>query len=744
MVIQNTTVPTTTASTTGTLTCSTTTVALNSTLSGMNYTWTAPSGGSVSTASTQATTASGAAGIYTISVVDPANGCSYTTTTAVTQNTAVPTSSASSTGTLTCVTSTVGLNSSLSGMNYTWTAPSGGSVSTNSTQATTASGAPGDYTLTVMDSSNGCTYTTTANVPQNIAIPTGVSAGSNQTLTCPSNSVTLTGSVSTPTNPTINWTGPNVCGTATTLVTSACAAGAYTLTVTDPLNGCSTASMVTVAPNAGSPTVTVSSSTLVIDCNNATRSVTVTSTPNTDVTFNWSPSPSSVSAIGDIATFNIANTYICTVTNTLSNCSTPVQVVVTTNTVAPSIAITGTQSLTCANPSAVISTTTSASVTYTWTGTLVSGQGTGTVTVNAAAIYTVNITDAANGCTNTASTQVVSDSNAPVATISVTSTNSVITCGNTSVNLLANVTPTTATYSYTWSPSGGNAAVANVTAPGIYVVTVLNPSTGCQQTSQPITIISNTTPPSATVNNATIACGASSTGIGGSAITTATNASFNWTTSGTGTIVGGSTSSPTVNASGQYVVTITDNNNGCTSTASVNVSQANVTAAFTANPLSGTAPLDVNFTNQSTGASGYSWNFGDLSSVTNISGATNPSHTFNTIGTYNVVLTASNGACTSTATISIEVLENSSIIVPNVFTPNGDHSNDVFKITSTGLETLNCDIFNRWGLKLFTISSPNDSWDGGSAVDGTYFFILTAKGFDGKEFKEQGFISLFR
>ncbi|MBC7696326.1 MAG: gliding motility-associated C-terminal domain-containing protein [Burkholderiales bacterium] len=907
-VTQNTAVPTTTASSTGTLTCVTFTAGLNSTLGGMNYTWTAPAGGTVSTNSTQATIASGAPGDYTLSVLNSSNGCTFTTTANVSQNTTLPTgvsagpsqtltcpsnsvtltgsvstpsnpiinwtgpsvcgtattivtsacsagdytltvtdplngcstssmvtispnagsptvtisssalvldcinaaqsvtvtstpntnviyswspapsslsasgniatfntpntytsivtntvsncstpvqvivtqstslpiTVASSTGTLTCVTSTVDLNSTLGGMNYTWTPPSGGSVSTNSTQATVASGAPGDYTLTVLDPSNGCTYTTTANVTQNIAQPTGVSAGPSQTLTCPANSVTLTGSAGTPTNPIINWTGLNVCGTATTISTSACAAGDYTLTVTDPLNGCSSSSMATIFPNAGSPSVTISSPTLVIDCINAAQSVTVTSSPNINVTYNWNAPPSSLSASGSIATFNTPNTYICTVTNTLSGCSTPVQVVVSQNTTAPSLTITGSQTLTCAAPNATISVNTNptSGLTYVWTGTLISGQGNDSVVVNQAGTYSVMVTNATNGCTNTASSQVIADTNVPVATISVTSTNSIITCQNTSVTLTASVTPL-GTYSYTWSPSGGNGAVATVTSPNLYSVMILNQSSGCLTSAQ-ITITGNTTLPSVTVNNATIACGSTAAGIGGSAITSATNASYSWSTSGTGTIIGGSTSTPTINAAGIYVVTVTDNDNGCTNTGTVNVSQTIVTAAFTANPISGTAPLDVNFNNQSTGATSYSWNFGDASSLSNTSSATNPAHIYNTIGTYTVILTALNGACTSTAAISIEVLENSSIIVPNVFTPNGDHSNDVFKITSTGLETLNCDIFNRWGLKLFTISSPNDSWDGGGAVDGTYFFILKAKGYDGKEYTEKGNINIFR
>jgi PKD repeat protein len=66
-------------------------------------------------------------------------------------------------------------------------------------------------------------------------------------------------------------------------------------------------------------------------------------------------------------------------------------------------------------------------------------------------------------------------------------------------------------------------------------------------------------------------------------------------------------------------------------------------ANFTGTPLSGTAPLVVNFTNTSTGSpTSWSWTFGDGGTST----AQNPSHTYTAAGTYTVSLTATN-ACGS-------------------------------------------------------------------------------------------------
>ncbi len=68
------------------------------------------------------------------------------------------------------------------------------------------------------------------------------------------------------------------------------------------------------------------------------------------------------------------------------------------------------------------------------------------------------------------------------------------------------------------------------------------------------------------------------------------------------------------------------------------------TADFSGSPTSGEVPLTVNFTNLSTGAASYSWQFGDEGTST----AANPSHTYTEAGTYTVALTATN-SCGSDA-----------------------------------------------------------------------------------------------
>ncbi len=75
-------------------------------------------------------------------------------------------------------------------------------------------------------------------------------------------------------------------------------------------------------------------------------------------------------------------------------------------------------------------------------------------------------------------------------------------------------------------------------------------------------------------------------------------------------------------------------------------------AAFSAVPTSGSAPLNVSFTDESTGSpTSWKWYFGDSTNSTD----QNPVHTFSKPGIYTVSLTVNNPGGSSTKTISAYV-----------------------------------------------------------------------------------------
>ncbi len=90
----------------------------------------------------------------------------------------------------------------------------------------------------------------------------------------------------------------------------------------------------------------------------------------------------------------------------------------------------------------------------------------------------------------------------------------------------------------------------------------------------------------------------------------------------------------------------------------------------------------------------------------------------------------------------------SSIIVPNVFTPNNDGLNDAFRVTHENIVEYKINILNRWEHVVYESSNIEERWDGNyngkECSEGTYFYFITAKGLDGEIYNYKGSLSLFR
>jgi len=341
------------------------------------------------------------------------------------------------------------------------------------------------------------------------------------------------------------------------------------------------------------------------------------------------------------------------------------------------------------------------------------------ITVSAPGTYSVS---GSNACGQSSASITIDPGVAPAVSI----TGGTTLCTGSSLMLTA-----TGADTYLWNTGDPNASTL-ITTTGTYTVTGTN---GCGQDTASVTVVP-VAPPVVQINGNLLICpGASTT------LTASSGVTYLWNT-------GATTQSIAVSAPGVYFVSVS---NGCASaTAQAEVENVAINAAFTATPASGAPPLPVSFTNSSTPPNAsWSWAFGDGSSST----SSDPLYTYTSSGTYVATLTMTVDGCTDEASMTIVVepseQEPGTIIVPNVFSPNGDGQNDQLLVMTTGISNLNMDIFNRWGQRVATITRADQRWDGRDlsgvkVVEGTYFYALQARGDYGTTFERSGHITVLR
>ncbi len=717
---------------TGTITClvlaPSTTVTSNPS-SGITFAWSGPG---IVGSSTNAAVTGSVAGIYNLLVTNTSNNCNNTISYNITANNTPVTPTVNSSNLITCVTSS-SITSNVTGVGpftYLWSGPS--SFATSAPNFTTSQ--QGVYTLTVTNTSSGCTGTSNITAAGNFTAPsTPVIAANNITLTCSSGNATVITASSTGAI-TYSWTAPGT-GAITSGSSSATASvtgtGIFTVVAIGG-NGCNTAFFpvtATISPASGAPATSLNTNSLSITCSVSNPSATANTTV-TGVTYSWSPSTGIAgSNTNATVTFTQSGTYSVVVTNTTSGCSASggsLVVNVTNNNSQPNASVTVIPTINCTNTVVAINPTftPSAGLVYLWTGTNIVGTTTNSsVQTNSNTPLTLSYTNTSNGCVNSLTVSAVANNVVPTLSLTSNSGSNNLTCSTPTLNYSATSTPTSGV-TYLWS-NGATTPNINVIVAGTYSVVATNTVSGCQ-TAQNFTVGGGSTLPSYTAaSSAVIPCGSSTTNLNASS--TNTNVTYIW--AGIGILNGATTSSPIVGNAGTYTLLVTDNTTSCTVTQTVSVSNSSVVAQFTANPVTGPSPLTVNFTNQSSGALTYNWNFGNGTST-----QTNPTNVYTNTGTFTVVLTSSSGVCSATATLIIDVKEGLGII-PEVFTPNGDQYNPTFEIK--GLDSYpnnSLQIFNRWGNPVYNAKPYKNDWIGTPNVagktgsdklpTGTYYYIL--------------------
>lgn len=550
----------------GIVTCAQPNLQLDATASSsgpeIQYQWFAAGGGNIVSGGTTATPTVNAAGNYTIQVTNTETTCASFASKAVTANLDAPSANAGPSKQISCAdpqATLEGSGSSGANFSYLWTATDGGNIVSGGTTLSPLVNAGGTYTLQVTNSTNGCTQIAATTVT---GTPAPTIATTNGTLNCVVSSITLNTNTNA-VSPTFSWTGPNGFSSSVQHPTVN-ESGAYQVIVTDSITTCTSTATASVVNDTNAPGASATGNTLTCVIN----AVVITgTTPDTNSTFAWT-GPNGFQSNMQSPTVGEAGTYNFVVTDTLNGCTSTAAATVELNDTPPTASVASPGNLNCNIQQIQLNGTGSSqgtNISYAWTasdgGNIVSGENSQTPLVDASGTYAILVTNADNGCTQTASVAVAQS---PSVIASIANQSNVRCNGESNGEATAAADGGSGALSFAWS-NGETTETINGLSAGAYVLVVTDSENCTASTSvvisQPSVLLANASATSQSAfgeNDGTATANPS----GGTS-----DFDYNWDNGETTQTISGL-------APGNYSVVVTDAN-GCTALQTVTVNAFN-------------------------------------------------------------------------------------------------------------------------------------------------------------------------
>ena len=679
---------------------------------GATYSWTVPSGATITSAPLNSNSITVNYGVSSGSIIVTATtACGSATSIATMTLIPSPTITATANTTL-CAGGSATLNAN-GGASYTW-APGGSnatSISVTPTITTT-------YTLTG-DNGIGCANTSTVQVTV-VSSPTLV-ISPNFTV-CPNAAHTFSASGAT----NYTWT-PNIflnTNTSGTVISTP------TITTTYTVDGS------TVASCTDTKTVSITVSNTVVVTASAT-SPTICPLGNTALNasgaagYTWTPSLSLNSPTGGTVTATPSSSQTYTVIGATGTCTNSAQVVVTVTT-NPVITV-ATSPTICSGSSAGLNA--SGANTYTWSpsaGLTPTVGANVTANPNTTKTYTV-VGSSAQGCS---SFTTVTVSVVQVPNLSTSSNPPSICAGKSSTLSVFGAN------TYTWSP-----------------VASLNTANGASVIASPIINTTYTVFGSNTLG--TVSCNSNAnitvTVIPNTIVTTSRNDTICVNTNTIITSSGGDT------YSWNPAVSLTSPN------ASVTIAQPIVTTVYTITASTGglcpgtntvqvfvrplptlnagvdtTINIDETYVLHGTGSVPVGFLSPDgvplichYCPIVEVHPLQTTCYTLEAVDKF---------GCKNYDDICINITKNWDVFIPNAFTPNGDLDNEYFIPKGFGLAQINMSIFDRWGVEIFQETDTKLGWDGkykgAICQQGVYIYQIETTSMGGVKFKKTGHVNV--
>lgn len=576
MVFGDSTIPTAVTSVNGNLDCNNSSVVISgigsSTGANIIYQWYV--GGSVILGESSLTLNVTIPGDYTLEVTDTDTGCSNFSAITVFEDVAPPFVVISSSGTINCAVGSVILDGvgSSSGANiiYEWIDNSGTIIGTDMTMIVNSTGT---YTLTVIDNTNGCTSSQSVIVTEDFTSPIA-DAGPDMILNCGTTEVVLDGinsSVGFEFNYQWLTTNGNILSGESTLNPVVDTEGIYELFVTNVTNGCTTIDQVIVSIGL----LLDLGEDIYFDCNLTEMTIVGNLIPTgPDYIYTWTTNDGTIDSGSDTPspTISSAGTYIINVNDPANSCSNSDEITVFD--FSDMVLVNENMSLNCdpqlPNVLEASLQLSNLDLSYIWTtndGNFVDANDILNPTVDAVGTYILAATDNANGCTANA-TIVMGDMLLPTAVINIIGF-SVLDCNNAGIVLDGSGSIPIPAVSFEWSTNGSvisSDLTVEAVAAGIYELVVTDQN-GCSDMTQ-IEITENTSEPIFTIPAVVnLNCNNNFTEEVGVVLADPNlNISYEWFDPNGNVVITDSSFIFTQDSEvGNYMVTITDVINGCTS-----------------------------------------------------------------------------------------------------------------------------------------------------------------------------------
>lgn len=398
-------------------------------------------------------------------------------------------------------------------------------------------------------------------------------------LDCNNASVTLDGNGSTPVgNLSFQWFNASGTQIGTTPTLEVGTPGNYILQVTQSSNGaaCTDRDTVTIIQNTNNPPVATIAPPTTLGCTN--RQVTLNASGSTQgggVRYQWT-GPGIVSgATTLIPVVNTPGVYQLIIFSSSGLCADTASVTVNQDLSTPISNAGNGDTINCNNPTVTLggnNTSTGPNITYLWQtqgGNFVSPTNQRTVTVNAPGTYTLIVRDTNSGCADTSLTTVALDITAPIANAGNAA---LITCGAPDAVLDGSGSQQGGNIRYTWTNAAGaligNNAIELVTQPGRYFLEVVNIATGCSARDS-VDVIIEQGVPSLTFGDTLISCDSNFLTL--QAFIDPPNGNYVYDWSGPGIQSPPNQPFIQVNAAGNYIFTVRNQDNDCSVSDTVTV-----------------------------------------------------------------------------------------------------------------------------------------------------------------------------